>query len=381
MNIDVVFPVLPPSLDGIGDHTAHLARALAAQGCTVRVLTAQEEWTPLSRVTVQRAFHLQRRRGILDLIDVYRSTPHPDWLLLQFEQFSYGRWGLNPLLPLAIQRIKRIAPEMKIAVMFHEDYMPARDIKSAVMSGWQQLQFRALGRLADVAFFSVETWAGKYDDLFRGTSVHHLPVGSNIQPVDADCERQRTCLGIHSDEVIIGVFGSAHPSRLLSHIGAAAHACSQHLPNSRVLYVGADGTKMKAALGGSSPLIDMGPLEAGDVSRCFTAMDIYLAPFSSGVSTRRGSFLAGLAHGTPTVSTYGTDTGNMLMDACESAYLLTPVHDEKAFVDSVLKLAQDTPFRSEVGQQGYLFYQRRFDWHMIASQCIQHLDNFDNRHF
>ena len=42
MDIDFIFPVLPPSLDGIGDHTAHLARALAAQGGTVRVLTGLE---------------------------------------------------------------------------------------------------------------------------------------------------------------------------------------------------------------------------------------------------------------------------------------------------------------------------------------------------
>jgi hypothetical protein len=47
MKIDLVFPALLLPLDDINDHAAHLDRALVAAGCTVRVLTTQEECSSL----------------------------------------------------------------------------------------------------------------------------------------------------------------------------------------------------------------------------------------------------------------------------------------------------------------------------------------------
>ena len=373
MNIDIVFPVLPPSLDGIGDHTARLARALAAQGCSVRVLTAQEEWTPLSVVTVQRAFHLRRRRGILDLIDIYRSTPHPDWLLLQFEQFSYGRWGLNPLLPLAIQRIKRIAPGMKVAVMFHEDYMPASSLKTAIMSSWQRLQFHALGRLADVALFSTEPWARTYARWFPHTAVHHLPVGSNIPRVDADPTDERTRLGIDPEAVVIGLFGSAHPSRLLTHVKAAITRCLGRSQNVHLLYVGADGQRVLEVLGLDAPVLDAGPMPADDVSRCFAAMDVYLAPFSTGVSTRRGSFIVGLQHGLATVTTRGDQTGPWLAEQHGKGFLAYDHQQVERFAEAVVSLVQSPEVRLGVGKAGHTLYKNYFDWSILAGQLLEHL--------
>jgi glycosyltransferase involved in cell wall biosynthesis len=373
MNIDLVFPVLPPSLDGIGDHTAHLARSLTAQGCTVRVLTAQKAWTPLSEVTVQRTFHLQRRRGILDLIDVYRSTPHPDWLLLQFEQFSYGRWGLNPFLPLAIQHIKHIAPEMKIAVMFHEDYMPARGIKSAIMSSWQRLQFFALGRLADVALFSTELWTHAYARWFPHTSVRHLPVGSNIPYVEANRNDERARLGIDPETVVIGLFGSAHPSRLLTHVEAAVTRCLDQSLNVRLLYIGADGQRVREVLGPDAPVFCAGPLPGDDVSRCFAAMDVYLAPFSTGVSTRRGSFLVGLQHSLATVTTRGDQTGPWLAEQHRQGFLAPERQQAERFTQAVVSLVQSPNARHGLGRAGHTLYKNYFDWPTLARRLLEHL--------
>jgi glycosyltransferase involved in cell wall biosynthesis len=332
------------------------------------VLTAQEQWAPLRGVDVQRAFHLQRRRGILDLIDVYRSTPHPDWLLLQFEQFSYGRWGLNPLLPLAIQRIKRMAPEMKIAVMFHEDYMPARGIKSAIMSSWQQLQFRALGRLADVALFSTEPWAHAYARWFPHTAVHHLPVGSNIPRVEANRTHQRARLGTDPETVVIGLFGSAHPSRLLTHVEAAITRCLDQSLNVHLLYIGTDGQRVREVLGPDAPVLDAGPLPADDVSRCFAAMDMYLAPFSTGVSARRGSFLVGLQQGIATITTSGPDTGPLLLSMCDNAFIASPCDEADRFAEIVVQLVQNRPRRKRLAASGTEFFKERFAWSIVAKQ-------------
>jgi glycosyltransferase involved in cell wall biosynthesis len=373
MRIDLTFPVLPPSLDGIGDHTAHLARALADEGCTVRVLTTQEEWTPLRGVKVQRAFHLQRRRGILELIDVYRSRPHPDWLLLQFEQFSYGRWGLNPFLPLALRQIKRIAPATKIAVMFHEDYMPAHGIKSAIMSSWQRLQFRSIGRIADLALLSTAPWVDAYADWFPNTRTAHLPVGSNLPHIDTEASAVRAELGLSPETLVLGFFGSAHPSRLLEHVAAAADACRAHHPTVAVLYIGPHGNRVKGTLGPEANVLDLGPLPADAVSVYFAAMDLYLAPYERGVSTRRGAFLAGLQHGLPTVSTSGSETGAILLQHEGIAFTLSPWSRSDVFANIVITLSNDLSKRRTMGQAGQKLYATTFDWPNIARRLLTHL--------
>jgi glycosyltransferase involved in cell wall biosynthesis len=371
MRLDLVFPKLPPALDGIGDHTAHLASALSARDCTVRVLTAQRDWAPLPNVEVERAFHTRTRRGILDLVDCVH-TRSPDWLLVQFEQFSYGRWGLNPFLPLALHRLRSAATQT--AVMFHEDYMPATDLRSAVIGLWQKPQFWTLGRAADVAFFATEPRTRRYDSLFSDTSVHHLPVGSNIPDVGADRARERDRLNVDADDFVVGLFGSAHASRLLSYADAAVTACARDRPGTRVLYVGPDGPQVRTALTADVPVTDAGALPAEDVSRCFAAMDLYLAPFRKGVSTRRGSFLTGLQHGVATVTTQGRATGPLLSARHEEAFLAPDCSSRRAFVDAVRRLTLSPDARPALAQRGQAFYRQHFSWPTVAERLLRALN-------
>lgn len=373
MRIDLVFPKLPPALDGIGDHTARLASALSARDCTVRVLTAQQDCSPLPNVEVERAFHTRTRPGILDVADSIRTAP-PDWLLVQFEQFSYGRWGLNPFLPLVLYRLRSTAPEMRTAVMFHEDYMPATGLRSAIMGLWQKPQFWTLGGMADVAFFSTEPRAQQYESQFPDTSVHHLPVGSNIPDVGGDRARERDRLTVDPEAFVIGLFGSAHESRLLSYANAAVSACARDRPETRVLYVGPDGPDVRTALPAEVPLHDAGPLPPEDVSRCFAAMDLYLAPFRKGVSTRRGSFLTGLQHGVATVTTRGRATGALLSSRHEEAFLAPACSSRDGFAESVRRLARSPEARHRLGQCGHTFYQRHFSWPTVADRLLHALE-------
>lgn len=366
MNIAFVYPKLPPALDGIGDHTAHLTTALADRGHDLLVLTAQEQWDALPSVDVRSAFSINTRRGVLDLVPAVEAAA-PDWLVLQFEQFTYGRWGLNPYLPLALQRVKRTCPSTRCAVMFHEDYMPATSVKNAIMSTWQRTQFWLLGRMADVAFFSVESWTERYAAWFPNTPTFHLPVGSNIPQIEMTRSAARRRLGLDAEAFVIGLFGNAHPSRLLHFVNRAATACDRLVAGLQVLYVGAHEQRVRDQLSLDLALHATGPLPADDVSRCFAAMDLYLAPFKRGVSTRRGSFMVGLQHGVATVSTIGTDTGTLLESQNNTAFLLASDDDPAQFVEQVGHLAEDAPRRRQLAQHGQSFYDETFSWPAIAS--------------
>lgn len=373
MRIDIISPILPPTLDGIGDHTSHLAKALAAEGCDIRIVTAQKDWRSLAGVRVEQGFDLDRRSGILDVVDPICEDP-PDCVLLQFEQFSYGRWGLNPYLPLALWRLRKACRGMQIAVMFHEDFTRLSSIRFAIMSAWQRPQFWTIGQLADTALFSTEPWAEEYRHWFPNTDVCHLPVGSNIPDRGATRVRERRRHDISEDVLVLGLFGSAHPSRLLSHVNASVAACRTTGTSCQLLYVGPDGDRVRKLLEDDLPLIDAGPLSAADVSKCLSTVDVYLAPFEYGVSTRRGSFLAGLQHGLPTVSTVGPETGQVLRKHDGAAFELSPWSNREAFVSAVLDLANRPDIQENMGKKARSLYQSTFDWPQIAKSLRSNLN-------
>lgn len=375
MTIDLIFPVLPPTLDGIGDHTARLAEALSRRA-TVRVLTAQDESNPIPGVPVEPAFTHPPRRGVLELTSAVQADP-PDWLFLQFNQFSYGRWGLNPFLPAALYRAKQRCPDMRLAVLFHEDFLPATTWKNAVMTTWQRPQFWMLGRLADHVFFSIEPWVRQYRSWFPDTPVDHLPVGSNIPHVDADREAVRETLGIDDGTFVAGVFGSLHESRLLSHIRTAADAIRDEADDALLLYVGPDGEEFQRAMNGV-PVLDAGRLSARAVSRHFQAMDLYLAPFIDGVSTRRGSFLVGLQHGLPTVSTHGPLTDPMFRDHDGTTFALAPADDPYAFGRAVAALHRTPERRSAMKSGARRLFEDDFGWETIADRALRALCSHDH---
>ncbi|HET6566629.1 MAG TPA: glycosyltransferase family 4 protein [Rhodothermales bacterium] len=373
-SIHLVFPVLPPSLDGIGDYTAQLAETLSKR-CQVKVLTGEGAFDPIRGVEVEQAFSIQKPSYVCSLSDAVRRDA-PDWLVLQYNPFSYGKRGFSPYLPLVLRRVRRDCPLTRIAVMVHEPFVPAVDWRSTAMTSWQRWQLWTLGRGADAIFFSIEPWVRAFERWFGGTPVFHLPVGSNMPRVPLRRGAARARLGLSEDALIVGVFGSAHPSRLLSFIKAATQALREGGRTFQVLYVGACGATLREALG-AVPIIDAGPLPPEEVSSCFTAMDLYLAPFRKGVSSRRGSFMVGLQHGVPTISTYGVQTDDMLRLQDGRAFCLVRDDDPSAFGACVLQFARDKQSRVQMGRVGRRFFETAFSWERISDTLLTVLGRFE----
>ncbi len=364
--IDLVFPVLPPILDGIGDHTAHLAQHLASLGVHVRILTTPTAArTTVPGVDVVDAFTTNALSGTLRLADTVRQDP-PSLLFLQFNQFSYGTYGFNPFLPWTLHRIRRECTDTRIVLMAHEEFVPLTSLKNALMSTWQRTQFWTLGRTADVVGFSTSAWVEKFRPWFPNTALRHLPVGSNIPRSLLSRNQARRRLRIETP-FIVGYFGSVAGSRHLAPVRRTMERLHQ-VSDGQVLllYVGMHGSALRTALS-DLPMHDAGPLAAADVGNCFAAMDLYLAPFVAGVSTRRGSFMTSLQHGIPTVATLGEQTDSIFLDRNGDALLLAPEHDTDAFATAAVRLYEQPVWRRALGRQGRAFYQSHFDWPVLAA--------------
>jgi len=355
MRIDLVFPVLPPTLDGIGDHTVRMAEIMARE-CEVRILTAQHDVSPIPGVDIEQAFEISPVWKTKPLLEEIQADP-PDWVVLQFNQFSYGRWGFNPFLPRTMQRVSHASPGTQIAWIAHEDFMPASSLKNAIMSIWQRWQFKKLGQLSDLIFFSIDPWVHKYSPWFRDTPVHHLPIGSNMPRVTHDPSALREQLGLN-DTFVAGFFGTLR-ARLTGHVKAAMTELQRLHPGVVLLYIGPDGPGLRRCLP-DTKILDVGRLTPIDVSRHLGVFDLHLCPFVDGVSTRRGSFMAGLQHGIPTLSTSGELTDQSLLDSEGDAFILTPRDDASLYARAALELSKDDQTRRQIGRTGQDLYDKRF---------------------
>jgi glycosyltransferase involved in cell wall biosynthesis len=95
-------------------------------------------------------------------------------------------------------------------------------------------------------------------------------------------------------------------------------------------------------------------------------MDLYLAPFVAGVSTRRGSFMAALQHGVPTVATAGAQTDPILHRNDGNAFVLRPETDVDAFAEIAFALQNDPDRRRQIGRAARRLYRNEFDWTVLA---------------
>ena len=368
LKIHIIAAALPPQMDGIGDYTALLATELA-HSATVTVLTASKTPDAIRRVGIQTVFSVQEPRSVWNLAE-HISTDKPDWVLLQYNPFSYGRWGLNLHLPEVIHTIKQ---KTKIAVMVHETFTPIFNLQSAVMNLWQRRQFQRLGDCADVLFYSTECARHLYPSRFPKSRRFHLPVGSNIPFVPISKFQARAELNISDDTFVLGLFGTSHRSRMLTRVSDAALTVRQAGKKPLVLSLGPDADAIKQALHGF-PVCAEGPLPGEEISRRMAAMDLYLTPFTDGISTRRGTLICGLQHGLPIVGTSGSSTDSRLKSENGRSFLLADAHCPKQYQSHILDLLKQPERREELGRNARQLFADNFTWRRIADGLLDALE-------
>ncbi len=364
MKIALLSGAYPPSVDGIGDHTRLLAKELATQH-EVTVFTAcQSSCTRDEGISMQGVFNPLKPLSIRHLSGKAHS---PDRLIVQYNPFSFGPRGFNPWLPLTLSGLRKHCP---VSVMFHEIYVPAESPTQRIMRLWQIPQFAALCRVADSLFTSCTRWMPAIRRA-SGRDALPLPVGSNVTRSALSRREARERLSIGEETLVLGVFGSAHPSRLRDWICTVSNRVHCSGRKLLVLSIGADGVNLHEALNPAIPFLDCGLLGAEEVGDRLMAVDLFLAPFVDGLSTRRGSVAAALQHGIPVASTSSQWTDPLLLGQEERLLFLSPVGDgATAFSTLTEEICRHLPFPEARHAAMTEFYSNHFDWPVISRRLL-----------
>jgi len=188
-----------------------------------------------------------------------------------------------------------------------------------------------------------------------------VPVGSNVPVVPSDRATTRVRLGLRDSDLAIGVFSPGASGALGNWVAQAARDQSGQPAVVRVIFGAGSETQPTGVPQGPS-VRRLGWLPREDTSAVLRALDLAAAPFADGLTLRRTSAMAALAHGIPLVSSNGSLADPDLQDAAVLA------SDANAFAAAIRRLVHDAGTRAALAESGRAFHQTRGSTEVLAAR-------------
>lgn len=372
----IISPEYPPQLGGVGDYVYLLAQVLADSGDDVQVWCSEPAGPALSHPGVE----VHPVLGRLNPGDLRRTGralnrfPKPRYILLQWVPHAYGWRSMN--LPFCIWMwIRSRLFGDDLGIMVHEPFLGFGE------GTWRQNAAALVHRLMTIVllnaarriWISTPRWeqAWKPYALGRRIPFAWLPLPSNV-PVAEDGAAVAALRARYAPagERIIGHFGTfGYPiTPMLESIIPLLFDSSERAV---MVFIGPHGAEFRDRILRDHPQYEgrmhvTGPIPATDprLSAQLAACDLMIQPYPDGVSSRRTSVLAPLAHGVPIVTTSGPSTESLWRES--EAVALAPAHDPEAFAAQARVLLSDDSARRRVMQAARSLYQKNFAIERIA---------------
>lgn len=367
--LHMITPEYPPQIGGLSDYTFLVASDLVQQGGEVHV------WCPASEGIPAAAPGLcvHRVLGLVSPADLRRvgreldRFPAPRRILVQWVPHGYGYRSMNLgfccwLWSRSVRRGDRVE------VMVHEPFLAFDE------GSWRQRLAALVHRMMTVVllratkrvWISIPEWERRWRPYALGKKISFqwLPVPSNVPAIEdgakvADVRRTYA----PEDGLLIGHFGT-YGNLIASLLNPVLLAMGENDLKHRILLMGSGSERFREDLIRQKP--ELGPsiqatgaLTAEALSCRIAACDLLIQPYPDGVSSRRGSLMAGLSHGKAIVATIG-HLSEPFWETTD-AVLLAPAGDTAAFVTLVKELCADATRRGRLGAGAARLYRERFD--------------------
>jgi glycosyltransferase involved in cell wall biosynthesis len=349
----------PPQPGGVADYTYQVASGLAAAGDRVSVFAPSQslgkEWAHSAIELVRLPDHFGPR-GLATIERALERRP-VDRLLIQYVPHAYGWKAMN--LPFAIWVAARAGRFAPVWVMFHEVAFPLRawPPTHTLLGTVHRVMARLVAGAADRSFSASAAWGPLLRRLCPSArAVEWLPIPSNV-PDDAEITPVRTVPG-----TAIGHFGTYGPATTDLLEPTLLALLSRQ--NRSAILLGRGGIGFRERVTARHPqlsgqLIALGELPARELTSRLRGCEVLLQPYIDGISSRRGSSMAGLANGVPLVSNLGEHSESLWKEV--GCVALAQAPDSAALVAATEAILAMTPTeRVIMGQQAAALYRARF---------------------
>ena len=393
MRICLATGEFPPMQGGVGDFTREIGLAMDRLGAEVNVISSVKAAQPAERAVSPSGGSVLERDGLrLTLYPVIERWDFSSWsriaqvlertgsevLGIQYQTAAYQMHPATNLLPW---RLRLMKDRPRVVVTFHDLKLPYLFPKAGPVRRWVA---RALILGSDATIVTNEEdriGAGGYG----ADNLHLFPIGSNIDPQvppDYDRWKWRERWGVGPDEVLLCYFGFLNESKggetlfkALARLVAAGERVKLLMVGGKV---GSSDPTNVAYLEQMELLIrDLnladritwtGYVDGPEVSASFRASDICVLPYRDGVSFRRGTLMAALAHGMPIVSTHPRMEIGQIVEGENMA--LAPPGEPEALAGKIRELAASDQLRQRLAR-GASELSRLFSWEAIAEETLR----------
>ena len=361
----------PPLVGGVSDHTYQLVRALVETGDSVDVWCPPAE-EPAPEIAGATVHALPSRFGfdaLLRLRRVLRDVPSGTRVLVQWVPTAFGWRMMN--LPFALLLYARRGRPLDLYVHEVGWEISSRETMRRALAGVIHRMMTWLAvRSARRVFVTIPLWEQRLrllgkSALAKEQTVTWAPVPSNL-PDHADAARvaeiRRQVLAGPRLNVVVGHFGTF--GRF--HLTLMPHVVMRILDEGSdrvMLLIGRGGSTLRDTVVAARPdlaarITATGGLSPEEASAHVAACDLLVQPYEDGVSARRGSLMAGLALGRPTITNRGPSTEEIWV--LERAVHLTDSAAPHALGGAVTKLMADSGLRSWLSTAGSRLHAERF---------------------
>lgn len=385
LRIGLVTGEYPPMEGGVGAFTQELARALGDLGHQVHIVTQRKArpvgaprdfWNPRDPVeTAAGQLHARVNRwwwsannAVVDVVLRYDL----DVVNLQYQAAAYDM--RVPAINFLPWRLRSLTTSV---VTFHDLRHPYLFPKAGRLRPWV---VKRLARSADgVIVTNEEDGQRLLADGIAAGRLHQIPIGSNITVRSTNRElvsAARRQLGLGVDDCLLGYFGFINASKGADLLLAALAELPERF---QLVFIGGKTGSSDAAnqayLQEIERLIEekglgrrvhwSGFLDDAALATHFQACDLMVMPYRDGVSLRRGTLMAILAHGRPLLTSPPAGSGAPLLHG--QNVWMTPVDDRELLSDAIAKVAADDLLRQQLSA-GAKEVSRLFRWDRIAAE-------------
>ncbi len=376
MRIAILSPSFPPNLYpcGIGDFTTRLAPELKRLDVESVIFTSSDYGGPAvcGQIPVRRIARRWTPGALAHLARAAREEKvHA--LLVQYAPDLYPpgtRWVC--FLPL-VMRI--LSPGIPVVLSIHT--VGVSTFSSMVRVAMLMTSARAILSTNEEAIHLI----GKYLKPLLGKTLE-IPIGANVEPppgwessLKTVRGRVRTEWDIPPDASLLAHFGFYYPGKGAEQILEAAAKWKAAGRAFRLFMLGGDrfpesgyykNLQSRACAEGLEEEIRWtGYMEGSRLSEILRASDLFLAPYEGGISSRRGSLMAGIAHGLPIISTPSKIPTRYFREG--ENFAAVPFGDAGALAAQVEALMDDPAARARL-RAGTEALAASFAWPAIAGR-------------
>ena len=389
MLIGLITGEYSPMQGGVGDFTARLGQALAEVGHRVHVITGKAQNPDLKSQIPKPKAQILDPKASSSGVTVHRVVSEWGWGCWRQVLALAGELGLEVLnlqyqaaayrMHPAINFVPGHQDRPPVVVTFHDLKVPYLFPKAGLLR-WQVV--RMLARRADGVIVTNQEDYLRLEGEIPPARMSLIPIGSNISPaspLECDRDAERARWGVSPDDLLLGYFGFLNESKGGEELmRALAILVTRGVP-AHLLMIGgrvgsSDSTNWAYAERVENLIAGLGLRERvhwtgyacpRDVSMGLWATDVCVLPYRDGVSFRRGTLHACLAHGRAVVTTHPAVPLPEVRDG-ENMLLVKP-RDPEGLAEAVMRLAADRALRARL-EAGAAALTVEFAWERIARQ-------------